>query len=48
MRAEAEITRLSAEGKATLKMRCVLGEITANADVLKGVWRDSGRRFARA
>ena len=47
-RAVTEIERFTAMGCSTLKMRCVLGEIRGDINILKQVWKDSGKRFARA
>jgi len=47
-RASEEIGKFIARGTASLKMRCILGEIKGDINLLEEVWKDSKCRFARA
>lgn len=47
-KAAGEIEKFIAKGTASLKMKCMLGEIRADVEMLEQVWVDSNMRFARA
>lgn len=43
-----EIEQLIFIGKGSIKMKCVYAEIKNDKTLLKNVWKESNKRFARA